>query len=81
MIVCTCIFFQNLQSDIYPIKEPDSDSFQSRILINNNSTAVCSMHNIAMILPQDSTQLIDSSRYKTTNSKVCVSRYIKSLII
>lgn len=80
MIVCTCMLFQNLQNDIYPIKEPDSTSFQSRILINN-STAVCSMHNIAMILPQDSAQLTDPSRYKTTNSKVCVSRYIKILII
>ncbi|KAK9306041.1 hypothetical protein QLX08_003109 [Tetragonisca angustula] len=60
---------QNQQNDIYPIKEPDTNTFQRRIL-TGNSTAVCSMHNIAVILPQDSTQLTNSLEYKQTNSKV-----------
>ena len=70
MIVRTSdTFFQNQQNDIYPIKEPDTNTFQRRIL-TGNSTAVCSMHNIAVILPQDSTQLTNSLEYKQTNSKV-----------
>ncbi|XP_006618642.1 uncharacterized protein LOC102673251 [Apis dorsata] len=62
---------QNLQNDIYPIKEPDSNTFQPRSL-TSNSTTVCSMHNIAVILPQDSIQLNDLSKHKQVESKINV---------
>ncbi|KOC63278.1 hypothetical protein WH47_04727 [Habropoda laboriosa] len=60
---------QNSQNDIYPIKEPGSHSCRPRTL-TSNSTAVCSMHNVAVILPQGSTQLTNFSRHGQLNSKV-----------
>ncbi|XP_017755230.1 PREDICTED: uncharacterized protein LOC108547292 [Eufriesea mexicana] len=61
---------QNLQNDIYPMKEPDSNEFRSESkTLTNNSTAVCSIHNIAMILSQNSTQLTNLSSHEQTNFK------------
>ncbi|CAK9822824.1 hypothetical protein ANTRET_LOCUS1275 [Anthophora retusa] len=60
---------QNFQSDIYPIKEPGIRPCRPRTL-TSNSTAVCSMHNVAVILPQGSTQLTDFSKHRPVNPKV-----------
>ncbi|XP_026671086.1 uncharacterized protein LOC108626991 [Ceratina calcarata] len=51
---------QNFQNDVYPIKEPDN-LYQSKNL-SSNSTAVCSMRNVAVILPNDSAQLNDFAK-------------------
>ncbi|XP_053985513.1 uncharacterized protein LOC128879959 [Hylaeus volcanicus] len=45
---------RNFRGDIYSIKDPINHLCRPRTL-NNNSTAVCSTHNVAVILPQDST--------------------------
>ncbi|XP_076657142.1 uncharacterized protein LOC143361546 [Halictus rubicundus] len=57
--------FQNSQNDVYPIRDPGSRSCRPKIL-NNDSTAVCSTHNVAVILSQDSTPLTDDSRRDQT---------------
>ncbi|XP_076667385.1 uncharacterized protein LOC143368491 [Andrena cerasifolii] len=61
--------YQNLQGDMYPIKGPGERACRPRAL-NNNLTAVCSTHNVAVILPQDSTPLTDVSRHNRNDSKV-----------
>ncbi|XP_017792120.1 PREDICTED: uncharacterized protein LOC108574113 [Habropoda laboriosa] len=71
---------QNSQNDIYPIKEPGSHSCRPRTL-TSNSTAVCSMHNVAVILPQGSTQLTNFSRHGQLNSKVMHTELINEFYL
>ncbi|XP_076637364.1 uncharacterized protein LOC143349755 [Colletes latitarsis] len=56
---------QHFQDDMYPIKDPSDHTCGPRTL-NNNSNMVCSTHNVAVILPQESTHsAID--HFKTNN--------------
>ncbi|XP_076283201.1 uncharacterized protein LOC143210325 [Lasioglossum baleicum] len=57
--------FQNSQNDVYPIRDPGSHLCRPKIL-NNDSTAVCSTHNVAVILPEDSPPLAHDSRRDQT---------------
>ncbi|XP_076166275.1 uncharacterized protein LOC143146149 [Ptiloglossa arizonensis] len=55
---------QYFQEDIYPIKDSNNHTCRPRTL-NNNSTAICSTHNVAVILPQDSSHsTVEDSRYE-----------------
>ncbi|KZC06386.1 hypothetical protein WN55_10296 [Dufourea novaeangliae] len=62
-------FFQNSYDDIYPMRDPGNQSCRPKTL-NSNSTSVCSTHNVAVILPQDSIKLTNVSRGEQNSSKV-----------
>ncbi|XP_076234952.1 uncharacterized protein LOC143179540 [Calliopsis andreniformis] len=67
--------FQNLQDDMYPSRISVNHTCRPNAL-NNNSTAICSTHNVAVILPEVPTQSTDISKCDRNNSKANNNRKV-----
>ncbi|XP_033324295.2 uncharacterized protein LOC117219327 isoform X2 [Megalopta genalis] len=67
----------SFQNDVYPIRDPASHGCRPRTW-GNNSAAVCSTHNVAMIIPQDPISPPNVSRHDQTRPRPDVRKYFSN---
>ncbi|XP_078036170.1 uncharacterized protein LOC144469598 [Augochlora pura] len=67
----------SFQNDVYPIRDPTSHACRPKMW-NNNSTAVCSAHNVAVILPRGPASPPNVSRHDETRSRPDVHKFFSN---